>query len=212
MKNNVLALGMLFSTIILSSAANAGLINSRIEHKGILAVPGKDSIVLSQHAGKSISLNKGYMEIVTEKVPLGFSLLDPRLVLKQNGKSLVIDVPLNNYHNEETFTLAAKDSGLNYDLYLRKTETKGKAVEKVETQICTYQEVGYNCGVDVNGAYNCVMGLKDKTGTEEARNSYVDTVTTYKLTLGRNNVLQAEFTSSNTKSSKVSSESLSNCR
>lgn len=212
MKNNVLALSMVFSTLILPVAAHAGLINSKIDHKGILAIPGKDSIVLSQHAGRSISLNKGYMEIKTEKVPLGFSLVDPTLVLKQNGKSLTIEVPLSNYHNEETFTLSAKDSGLNYDLFLRKTETKGKAVEKVETQICTYQEVGYNCGVDVNGVYNCVMGLHDKTGKEEARNTYIDTVTTYKLTLGKNNVLQAEFTSSNTKSSKTSSRALSNCR
>lgn len=212
MKNNVLALSMVFSTLILPVAAHAGLINSKIDHKGILAIPGKDSVVLSQHAGRTISLNKGYMEIRTEKVPLGFSLLDPQLVLKQNGQTLTIDVPTDNYHNDETFTLLAKDSGLNYDLYLRKTLTQGKAVEKTETQICTYQEMGYKCGVDVNGAYNCVMGLMDKTGTQQARNTYADVTTTYKLTLGKNKVLQAEFSSSSVQASQSSSEALTRCK
>lgn len=212
MKNKVLALSVIFSALALPLAANAGLTNSRIDHKGILAIPGKESIALSQHAGKSISLNKGYMEVRTERVPLGFSLLDPQLVLKQNGKTYIVEVPTSAYHNEESFTLTVKDSGLSHDLYLRKTEVKSKAKELVEVQVCTYKEWGFQCGVDVNGAYNCVQNLMDKTGTQNARNTYVDTTTTYKLTLGQNKVLQAEFTSSNVKSAKVSSEELSACK
>lgn len=209
MKNNTLTFSMIFSALIFPLASNAG---TRIEHKGALSVSGKDSIVLSQHAGKSIVLNKGAMELRTEKVSMGFSIFDPQLIVVQNGKSLAIDIPTGSYHGSEAFTYLGKDSGLNYDLYLRKTEVKGNALTKVEEQICTYREWGFKCGVDINGAYNCVQNLMDRTGTQKAKNTYVDVTTTYKLTLGQNNVSKAEFTSSTTQSNKTASEELSRCQ
>lgn len=212
MNNKSLATMLALSTLILPAVSSARLTNEIIRHEGILSVPGASSIKLEQHAGRAINLNKGMMEIRTTKVPMGFSLLDPQLVLKQNGQTLTIDIPTDKYSDEETFTVLGKDSNLNYDLYLRKMITSSKAVSAVVTQICTYQKFGMTCGVDVNGAYNCVSGMKDIAGTQLAKNTTVDVTTTYKLTLGQKNVAKAEFTSSKIKTVLKSSEEQSQCK
>ncbi len=212
MKNNLLTVCMLFSAVILPYASYAGgLTNSRIDHTGILAIAGKDSIKLELRAGNSILLNRGQMQIKTEKVPLGFSLLDPRLILKQNGQTLAIDIPTDYYHNDETYTYLAKNSGLNYDLYLRKTEARGKEVQKVENESCTYKEAGFVCGMDNSGNPACVAAILNKPGIQKAKNTYLDSTVTYKLTLGKNSVQQAEFTSAVTSAEKKKTEPLEEC-
>lgn len=211
MKNKLLTNCVIFSVVIFSSVANAGLTNSRIDHNGVLVIAGKDSIKLEQRAGNSIQLNKGQMQIRTEKVPLGFSLLDPRLVLKQNGQTLAIDIPTDYYHNDETFTYLAKNSGLNYDLYLRKTQATGKEFQKIETTSCNYKEPGFVCGLDNSGNAACVATILTKPGKQKAKNTYQDTTVTYKLTLGRNSVQQAEFTSAVTTTERKKSEALDEC-
>lgn len=212
MKNSLLTKCMLFSMVIISSGANAGLANSRIDHKGVLSVAGKDSIRLEQRAGNSILLNKGQMELRTEKVPMGFSLLDPRLILKQNGQTLAIDIPTDYYHNDEAFTYLAKNSGLNYDLYLRKLEASGKSLQKVETVECFYKTPQLVCGLDNSGNPICVGAIMDKVGKQQVKNTYQDKTVIYKLTLGKNSVQQAEFTSSVTTAQKVKTEALEDCR
>lgn len=212
MNNKTLAMALTLSTLILPAISSARLTNEIIRHEGIIAIPGAASIKLEQHAGRAITLNKGLMEIRTTKVPMGFSLLDPQLVLKQNGQTLYVDIPSDKYSGEENFTVLGKDSNLNYDLYLRKTTTTSKAVSAVVTQICKYQKFGMNCGVDVDGKYNCVAGMKDEAGTQQAKNTTVDITTTYKLTLGQKNVLKAEFTSSKVKTELKSSEELTQCK
>ncbi|MBC7430230.1 MAG: hypothetical protein H7336_16570 [Bacteriovorax sp.] len=153
------------------------------------------------------------MEIKTTKVPMGFSLLDPQLVIKQNGKTMSIDVDTDSYFgDEESFALLAKDSDLNYDLFLKKTVTNSKAVQEVKTQACTFQQFGSKCGIDIDGKYNCVMGLVDKMGVQQISNTSVDVTETYKLTLGQKNVLKAEFTSSQTITELKKSEVLSVCK
>lgn len=212
MNNKTLAIMLTLSTLTLPAVSSARLTNESIRHEGVLAVSGASIISLSQQAGRAITLNKGVMEITTTRVPLGFSLLDPQLVLKQNGQTLRIDIPTDKYSDEETFTLLSKDSDLNYDLYLRKTTSTGKAVSAVVTQICRYQKYGLNCGVDTDGKYDCVGGLNDVVGVQQVRNTVVDVTTTYKLTLGQKNVLKAEFTSSKTKAEIKSTEELSICK
>lgn len=211
--NNISLLSVVaFSALIVPSLTNAALVNTRIDLKGALSIQGKDSIVLEQRAGRAITLNKGAMEIRAEKVPMGFSLIDPRLVIKQNGQTLAIDVSTDNYHNDDNFTLKAKDSNLNYDLYLRKTETKSAISVREEIQVCTAKEYTYKCGIDMNAAYNCVHGIMDKPGVQKAKNSFITKTTTYKLTLGRNNVQVAEFESSEAKTEKIKSEELEACK
>lgn len=204
---------MFFSTFILPGASYAGgIANSRIEHKGVLSIVGKDTIRLEQKSGNSILLKKGEMQIRTEKVPLGFSLLDPRLILKQNGQTLAIDIPTENYHNEEAFTYLSKNSDLNLDLYLRKTQTNGKITEKLEVVECFYKAPQLVCGLDNSGNANCVGAIMDKVGKQQVKNTYQDLTITYKLTFGKNSVQQAEFTSSVTTLEKKKTEALEDCR
>jgi len=212
MKNINLLSILTYSALMIPTLTNAALVNQRIDMTGPLSIQGKDSIVLEQRAGRAITLNKGTMEIRAEKVPMGFSLIDPRLIIKQNGQTLTIDVPTDNYHNDDNFTLSAKDSNLNYDLYLRRTVTKGSVTQKEEVQACTAREYTYKCGVDINAAFNCVHGMMDKPGIQKARNSYVSTTTTYKLTLGKNNIQVAEFTSNKVATEKIKSEELESCK
>ncbi len=211
MKSKALATATIFSILAIPSLSQAGLTNSRLIHEGILSIPGKANIKLEQRGGRSITLNKGMTEVITEKVSLGFSLLDPKLVIKQNGKSLILDIPYENYHTAETFTYLTKDSDLNYDLYLRRSAIVSVEVQKVEMQGCTYKEAGPVCGVDVNGSYNCVISLLDKPGSQKARNTYVDTKTTYKLTLGKAGIIQAEFSSTKVVVEKKKSMALESC-
>lgn len=212
MKNKTLAILFSFSTLILPMTASAGLTNEVIRHEGIIVIPGAASIKIEQHAGRAITLNKGLMEIRTTKVPMGFSLLDPQLVLKQNGQTLTIDIPSNKYSDDETFTVSERDTNLNYDLYLRKSTTSSQAVQTIKTQVCSYKEFGTKCGVDFDGKYNCVTGLQDRPGVQQVRNTSVDITTTYKLTLGQKKVLKAEFTSSKTNTVIKSSEELTVCK
>lgn len=201
-----------YSALMIPSLTSAALVNSRFDLKGSLSIQGKDSIVLEQRAGRAITLNKGAMEIRVEKVPMGFSLIDPRLIIKQNGQSLGIDVSSDNYHNDDNFTLKARDSNLNLDLYLRRTETKGAVSERVEMQVCIAREYTHKCEIDMNAAYNCVQGFMDKQGVQKARNSFLTKTTTYKLTLGKNNVQVAEFESNDVKTEKIKSEELEACK
>ncbi|MBC7712306.1 MAG: hypothetical protein H7177_03150 [Rhizobacter sp.] len=213
MKLNTLSLIMILSTLILSAVASARLTNETIPHTGILAIPGANSITLSQHAGRTITLNKGYLEIKTTKVPMGFSLLTPQLVIKQNGQTMYIDVDTDGYQaDEESFNLLSKDSDLNYDLYLRRSTTSTKDVQAITTQACTYQELGTKCGIDVDGKYNCIVGMQDKSGVQKVRNTTADVTVSYKLTLGQKNVAKAEFTSAQTTTELKKSEELSACK
>lgn len=212
MNNKTLAMALALSTLILPVVASARLSNETIRHEGIISILGATSIKLEQHAGRSITLNKGLMEVKTTKISMGFSILDPQLVLKQNGQTLLVDIPSDNYSDVETFTVLGKDSGLNYDLYLRKTTTNSAAVQTIKTEACTRQEFGTKCGLDFEGKYNCIAGMQDKVGFQNVRKTTVDITDTYKLTLGQKNIAKAEFISSQTRTEIKKSEELTICK
>lgn len=212
MNNKTLAFALALSTLILPAVSSARLTNEIIQHEGSLSISNATSLKLEQHAGRAINLKNGAMEIRTTRVPMGFSLLDPQLVLKQNGQTLRIDIPSDKYSDEETFTVLGKDSNLNYDLYLRKSVTAGKAIQATRDQACTYKEFGTKCGVDFEGKFNCVAGMQDRPGIQKVKNTTVDVTTTYKLTLGQKNIGLAEFTSSKTVTELKKSEELTVCK
>lgn len=212
MNNKTLAVAIAFSILSLPTVSNARLSNEIISHSGIIAIPGGAALKLEQQAGRGITLNKGYMEIKTTKVNMGFSLLDPQLIIKQNGQTMMLDIASQNYAGDENFTLKASDSDLNYDLFLRKTTKTSLPSQVIKGQVCAYREYGVTCGTDFDGKYDCVAGMVDRSGVQQVRTSTVDVTDTYKLTLGQKNVLKAEFTSSKTRSEILSTEELSRCK
>lgn len=199
MKNKSLLSVVVFSSLIIPTIVSAGIANDKIELKGILSTPGRDSIHLSFHAGETIQLNKGYIEITTEKASSGFSLFTPEIVVKQNGQSMSIKVPNKNFQSDEEFNLSARTSELNYDLALEKTTIKSSETKKIETEACMYMAVG-SSGAPIR-----------KSGIRKVQNTYINVKDSYKLTLSKNKVVAGKFTSTNTHKEKLNSALIEIC-
>lgn len=80
-----------------------------------MSIKGSETITLGKSSGKSISLNKGLVDIQMETLENPISMLMPRLYIEQNGQMLAIKIPPSKYLNADEFELKADSSGLNYD-------------------------------------------------------------------------------------------------
>lgn len=200
MKNKSLLSLVVFSSLIIPTIVSAGITNDKVELKGILSIKGHDSIELSKHAGETIRLNKGYVEITTEKAGSGLSLFAPEITIKQNGQSLSIKVPRKNFQTDEEFNLSARASELNYNLSLEKTETKSAEVVKTEIEACQYMAVG-STGAPIR-----------RSGVKKVSNTYVTTTEAYKLTLSEGKTAAAVFKSKAEHKAKVNSSLLEICK
>lgn len=115
MKNNSLLSLLVFSSLIIPTVVNAGLVNEKVKLQGNLSIKGSETITLGKSSGKSISLNKGLVDIQMETLENPISMLMPRLYIEQNGQMLAIKIPPSKYLNADEFELKADSSGLNYD-------------------------------------------------------------------------------------------------
>lgn len=213
MNNKMLSLVMAVSTLMLPTIASARLTNETIFHRGHFEIEGAQTLTLSEHAGNSITLNNGALDIKSTKVKAGYSLFNTQLVIKQNGQSMYIDIDTRAYMDDkESFNLKATHSDLNYDLYLRKKTISTNEIQTLQVAACTYKQFGTKCSVDIEGKYNCTSALQDRLGTQQVRNTNAEITNTYKLTLAQNNIAKAVFTSAQTTTELKKTEVLTVCR
>lgn len=199
MKNKSLLSLVVFSSLIIPTMVNAGLVNQRVKLQGHLSIKGSETITIAKGQSKGIQLNKGLVDIQMETLENPISMLTPRLYIEQNGEMLAIKVPPSKYLNADEFELKADSSGLNYDLLLEKTSSKGEEVKKIENEGCTFRLKGDSVE-------------KFRMGVVKVQNTYVDTKEAYKLTISKDGEVAARFTSNKVTTDKVNSIQLDICK
>lgn len=168
---------------------------------------------LRKESGEVFYLSQGAMEIqIEKKSTFGSLFFTPQFKITQNGESFSITIPSKFYNGEELFTLPRKESGLNYDLYLRTNEKITGNREENKIERCTYQEFGYSCNIGPNGWRICADGLVERRGFQEVKNKYLEKTQIYTLTFGVDASFKAAFVSENKILEKKSSELLSVCK
>ena len=197
MKNKSLLSLLVFSSLIIPTMVNAGLVNERVKLQGNLSIQGSETITLGWKYGDSISLNKGIVDVQMETLENPISMLMPRLYIEQNGEMLAIKVPPSKYLNADEFELTADFSGLNYDLLMEKKSSKGNEVKKIEEEGCTYKIPG---------------DRRVRLGVVKVQNTYITTKETYKLTMSKDGIVAAKFISNKLTSDKVNSTQLDICK
>lgn len=199
MKNNSLLSLLVFSSLIIPTMVNAGLVNERVKLQGNLAIKGSETISLGKSSGKSISLNKGPIDIEVETLENPISMLTPRLIIEQNGQMLAIKVPKSKYLNADEFELTADSSSLNYDLSLQKITIKGGSFYKIEEEGCTFHKIGDS-------------ESRLQFGVQKVQNTYMTIQETYKLTLSQDKVVAAKITSTKSHMEKLHTKLIDICK
>jgi hypothetical protein len=199
MKNKSLLSLLVFSSLIIPTLVNAGLVSERVNLQGNLAIKGDETITLGKSSGKSIQLNKGAINIEMVKLESLISIPSSKLSIEQNGQRLAIKIPASKYLNEDDFELTADSSGLNYDLSLQKTTLKGGSFNKIEEEGCTFHKAGDS-------------DSRLQFGVQKVQNTYITIQETYKLTLGKDNEVAAKITSSKIHTEKLQTKSIDICR
>lgn len=199
MKNKSLLSLLVFSSLIIPTMVNAGLVNERVKFQGDLSIKGSETITIAKGSSKGIHLNKGLVDIQMETLENPISMLMPRLYIEQNGQMLAIKVPPSKYLNADEFELTADSSGLNYDLSLQKITLKGGSFHKIEEEGCTFHKTGDS-------------ESRLQFGVQKVQNTYMTVQETYKLTLSKDQVVGAKITSTKSHMEKLHTKLIDNCK
>lgn len=199
MKNKSLLSLLVFSSLIIPTMVNAGLVNQRVKFQGNLSIKGSETITIAKGSSKGIQLNKGLVDIQMETLENPISMLMPRLYIEQNGEMLAIKVPPSKYLNADEFELDADYSGLNYDILMEKTTSSSDSIQKIEEQGCTFYKNDSTKG-------------RVHLGSQKVLNTYVDVKETYKLTLSNANTVNAKITSTKSHMEKLHTKIIDNCK
>ncbi|MEA9355090.1 hypothetical protein SHI21_02705 [Bacteriovorax sp. PP10] len=197
MKNKSLLSLLVFSSLILPTMVNAGLVNERVKLQGNLSIKGSETITIAKGSSKGIQLNRGLVDIQMETLENPISMLMPRLYIEQNGQTLSIKVPPSKYLNADEFELSADSSGLNYDILMEKEISNSDSFQKTEDQGCTYYK---------NDSSRIQFGV------QKVLNTYVDVKETYKLTLSKDKVVGAKITSTKSHMEKLHTKLIDICK
>ena len=199
MKNKSLLSLLVFSSLIIPTMVNAGLVNQRVKFQGHLSIKGSETMTLAKGSSKGIQLNKGLVDIQMETLENPISMLMPRLYIEQNGEMLAIKVPPSKYLNADEFELLSESSGLNYDILLEKTTSSSDSFQKIEEEGCTFYKTGEARG-------------RIHLGSQKVLNTYVDVKQKYKLTLSKDKAEFGNIISTKSHMEKLHTKLIDNCK
>ncbi len=193
---------ILMSAFLLNSFnAFPGTFSTDVAIKSNLIITNSSKELIVDNSGAT-KLNQSYTEAEFDYQP-GFGRGD--LIIKQGPSIVKLKVPRDRYHNEGEFTLYSVDSGLIYDIYMRRSAAKIVNTMTIkEDAPCTYLKYK---GVASNGA----IINESHPGTQKVLNRYDKINRDYLLSFVRDQKSEGSLKQTLESMSKTRVQALNGC-